>query len=88
MNDLGGATQGAGRVADHVVSEIHASGGYGRGEPRQRGSRRGGRRIFRTTLDTFGGCAGRSRPLNKRRRRAAGIAFQRSRHRGNSSRSE
>jgi NAD(P)-dependent dehydrogenase (short-subunit alcohol dehydrogenase family) len=58
VNDLGGAADGtgSGRVADDVVNEIRASGGLASASHDSVATVEGGRRIFQTALDAFGGC--------------------------------
>ncbi len=57
VNDLGGATDGtgSGRVADEVVEEIRAAGGEAVVNTDTVATAEGGRSIFRTALDAFGG---------------------------------
>ena len=57
VNDLGGAADGsASRVADEVVKEIEALGGKAVANGDSVATVEGGRRIFQTALDAFGGC--------------------------------
>jgi NAD(P)-dependent dehydrogenase (short-subunit alcohol dehydrogenase family) len=58
VNDLGGAADGSGsgRVADDVVDEIRASGGVAAASHDSVATVLGGRQIFQTALDAFGGC--------------------------------
>jgi NAD(P)-dependent dehydrogenase (short-subunit alcohol dehydrogenase family) len=58
VNDLGGAADGSGasRVADEVVKEIEALGGRAVASGDSVASVEGGRRIFQTALEAFGGC--------------------------------
>jgi NAD(P)-dependent dehydrogenase (short-subunit alcohol dehydrogenase family) len=58
VNDLGGGADGSGasRVADEVVKEIEALGGEAVANGDTVATVDGGRRIFQTALDAFGGC--------------------------------
>jgi NAD(P)-dependent dehydrogenase (short-subunit alcohol dehydrogenase family) len=58
VNDLGGAADGsgAGRVADEVVKEIEALGSQAAANYDSVATMEGGRNIFQTALDAFGGC--------------------------------
>jgi len=58
VNDLGGAADGtgSGRVADQVVAEIRAGGGEAVANGDSVATVAGGRAIFETALDAFGGC--------------------------------
>ena len=58
VNDLGGATDGTGavRVADEVVTEIEAPAARRSRATTRVATVEGGRRIFQTALDAFGGC--------------------------------
>jgi NAD(P)-dependent dehydrogenase (short-subunit alcohol dehydrogenase family) len=58
VNDLGGATDGSGSgfVADEVVEEIRKLGGEAAPSRDSVATVEGGRRIFQTALDAFGGC--------------------------------
>ena len=58
VNDLGGAADGtgAGRVADEVAKEIESLGGQAVANTDSVATVEGGRRIFQTALDAFGGC--------------------------------
>ena len=57
VNDLGGATDGTGegRVADEVAEEIRAAGGEAAANYDSVATPDGGRAIFQTAIDTFGG---------------------------------
>ena len=57
VNDLGGATDGTGtgKVADEVVAEIEAAGGKAAANHDSVATPEGGRAIFQTALDAFGG---------------------------------
>jgi NAD(P)-dependent dehydrogenase (short-subunit alcohol dehydrogenase family) len=57
VNDLGGASDGTGggRVADEVVEEIRAAGGRAVANTDSVATVEGGRAIFQTALDAFGG---------------------------------
>jgi NAD(P)-dependent dehydrogenase (short-subunit alcohol dehydrogenase family) len=58
VNDLGGAADGtgAGRVADDVVKEIEGLGGHAAANHDSVATLDGGKRIFQSALDAFGGC--------------------------------
>jgi NAD(P)-dependent dehydrogenase (short-subunit alcohol dehydrogenase family) len=58
VNDLGGSADGsgAGRVADEVVEEIEALGGKAAASYDSVATVSGGKSIFQTALDAFGGC--------------------------------
>jgi NAD(P)-dependent dehydrogenase (short-subunit alcohol dehydrogenase family) len=58
VNDLGGAADGSGasRVADEVVKEIESIGGEAVANGDSVATVLGGRRIFETARETFGGC--------------------------------
>jgi len=58
VNDVGGAPDGSGtgRVADEVVEEIRKLGGEAAPSHDSVATVEGGRRIFQTALDAFGGC--------------------------------
>jgi NAD(P)-dependent dehydrogenase (short-subunit alcohol dehydrogenase family) len=58
VNDLGGGADGsgAGRVADEVVKEIEALGGKAAANYDSVATVSGGKSIFQTALDAFGGC--------------------------------
>jgi NAD(P)-dependent dehydrogenase (short-subunit alcohol dehydrogenase family) len=58
VNDLGGAADGSGasRIADQVVKEIEALGGEAVASYDSVASVAGGRAIFQSALDAFGGC--------------------------------
>jgi NAD(P)-dependent dehydrogenase (short-subunit alcohol dehydrogenase family) len=58
VNDLGGATDGTGegRVAEEVTGEIRAAGGEAVANTDSVASVAGGRAIFQSALDAFGGC--------------------------------
>ncbi len=57
VNDLGGATDGTGegRIADEVAEEIRAAGGEAAANYDSVATPDGGRAIFQTAIDTFGG---------------------------------
>ena len=74
VNDLGGAADGSGasRVADEVVKEIEALGGKAVANGDSVATVEGGRRIFQTALDAFGGCdAGGRMPASCATRRSS-----------------
>ncbi len=58
VNDLGGAADGtgAGRVAEEVAKELESLGGRAVASTDSVATVEGGRRIFQTALDAFGGC--------------------------------
>ena len=58
VNDLGGNTDGtgSGRVADDVVKEIRAAGGKAAANYDSVATVEGGKKIFQSALDAFGGC--------------------------------
>ena len=58
VNDLGGNADGtgSGKVADDVVKEIHAAGGKAAANYDSVATMAGGKKIFQTALDAFGGC--------------------------------
>jgi NAD(P)-dependent dehydrogenase (short-subunit alcohol dehydrogenase family) len=58
VNDLGGNADGtgSGKVADDVVAEIKKAGGKAAGNYDSVATMEGGRKIFQTALDAFGGC--------------------------------
>ncbi|MFI5314662.1 MAG: SDR family NAD(P)-dependent oxidoreductase [Myxococcota bacterium] len=58
VNDLGGNADGtgSGRVADDVVKEIRAAGGKAAANYDSVATAEGGKKIFQTALDAFGGC--------------------------------
>src|SRR5262247_220200 len=58
VNDLGGAADGtgSGHVADEVVKEIESIGGRAVANTDSVATVEGGRRIFQSALDAFGGC--------------------------------
>ncbi len=57
VNDLGGATDGTGegRIADEVAEEIRAAGGEAAANYDSVATPDGGRAIFQTAIDSFGG---------------------------------
>ncbi len=57
VNDLGGAADGTGgsRIADDVVNEIRSAGGEATANYDSVATVEGGRAIFETAIDTFGG---------------------------------
>ncbi|HTO70026.1 MAG TPA: SDR family NAD(P)-dependent oxidoreductase [Myxococcota bacterium] len=58
VNDLGGNADGtgSGKVADDVVKEIQAAGGKAAANYDSVATMAGGKKIFQTALDAFGGC--------------------------------
>ena len=57
VNDLGGATDGTGgsHIADEVVEEIRSAGGQAAANYESVATVEGGRSIFQTAIDSFGG---------------------------------